>query len=79
MENTILTHLATILTLAVIVFIIIMIPFLIGHVLSKVFDSSLNKPMDKWFIGMVATGGLSLIICLIHISYISILYYYTNH
>ncbi len=79
MENLIM-HLITVVTLIVMVFVIIGLPYLIGIVINRLFNSTApdRDPVTTWMIGAMCLAVIGLFGSGIYVVYTDIFTYYTK-
>jgi ABC-type multidrug transport system fused ATPase/permease subunit len=79
MENIIM-HLITIVTLIVMVFVIIGIPYLMGIAIDRIFNSTTpdRDPIATWMIGAIGLVAIGLFGAMIYVIYTDIFTYYTK-
>jgi peptidoglycan biosynthesis protein MviN/MurJ (putative lipid II flippase) len=79
MENLIM-HLITVVTLIVMVFVIIGLPYLMGMVIDRIFNPGVldHGPVTTWMIGAICLLFIGLFGAMIYVIYIDIFTYYTK-
>jgi hypothetical protein len=88
MENTVRMHLITVATLAVMAFVIIGIPYLVGLAIDRLFNTDSSElalekafprdPVATWMIGAVGLSLIGLFGGMIYVMYTDIFTYYTK-
>lgn len=78
MENEIIMHLITVATLALMAFIIIGIPWLVGLAINRIIDID-EDCISTWLVGIITMMGLSIVIFFIYFAYTDIFNFYTKH
>ena len=78
MENEIIMHLITVATLALMAFIIIGIPWLVGRALNRVIGSKKDHYFEVWGFGCFIIALIIAIVFFIYSAYIDIFTYYTK-
>ena len=81
MEHTTVVQLATILTLIIMTFIIIGIPWLAGLAIDRLFNITITDRdhLATWFIGAMGLIAIGLIASGIYLAYTDIFTYYIKH
>jgi Na+(H+)/acetate symporter ActP len=79
MENIIM-HFITVVTLIVMVFVIIGLPYLMGIVINRLFDPGVPglDPVVTWMIGAIGLVAIGLFGAMIYVIYTDIFTYYTK-
>jgi hypothetical protein len=79
MENIIM-HFITVVTLIVMVFVIIGLPYLMGIVIDRIFNPGVpdRDPVATWMIGAIGLVAIGLFGAMIYIIYTDIFTYYTK-
>jgi hypothetical protein len=79
MEN-ITMHLVTVVTLIVMVFVIIGLPYLMGIVIDRIFNPGVPSlyPVTTWMIGAIGLVAIGLFGAMIYVIYTDIFTYYTK-
>jgi hypothetical protein len=79
MENIIM-HFITVVTLIVMVFVIIGLPYLIGIVIDRIFKTTVpdRDPVATWMIGAMSLAVIGLFGAMIYVVYTDIFNFYTK-
>jgi predicted Na+-dependent transporter len=78
MENNLMIHLITIVSILTIIGIIILIPFLVGIVLNKIIGARDERNTQTWFFGFVILSLITLTLSCLTPVYIDIYQFYSK-
>jgi uncharacterized membrane protein YdcZ (DUF606 family) len=80
MENNLIMHFITVVTLIVMVFVIIGLPYLMGIVIDRIFKTTVSDrdPIATWMIGAMCLVAIGLFGAMIYAVYTDIFNFYTK-
>ena len=80
MENNLTMHFITVVTLIIMVFVIIGLPYLIGIVIDRIFKTTVSDrdPVTTWMIGATSLAVIGLFGIGIYVVYTDIFNFYTK-